>query len=69
MTDQPKVKINMLTTAADNTISGVVDIDGQVSIIRNLPINKEVSTPSERKEMLITRAFIQQDKERPSNDD
>lgn len=65
--EKPKVKINMLNGKYDSA-SAVIEIDGQVSVIRNYDILPGTS-PSERESLLIDRAFYLQGKERPSNDD
>ena len=62
-----KVRINMLTGTSD-CASAVVDIGGEVSVINNYPMNDDTS-PKDREELLIDRAFYLQGKERPSNDD
>lgn len=64
---EPIVKINMLNGKYDSA-SAVIEIDGQVSVISNYDISPGTS-PKDREELLIDRAFYLQGKERPSNDD
>ena len=60
-------KIKMLTGTA-HAASAVIEIDKQVTIVRDYPIEPGTTT-SERENILVNEAFKQQGKERPSNDD
>lgn len=62
-----KYCVNMLSSKED-TVSGVVDIDGQISVIDNYSTPERANSKL-REDMLIDRAFHLQGKERPSNDD
>lgn len=62
-----KYCINMLSVN-DDSVSGVVDIDGQISVIDNYSTPDNANSKL-REDMLIDRAFHLQGKERPSNDD
>lgn len=50
-----------------NTISGVVEIDGQVSVIDNLTVLPSDS-PAKRRDLLIDAALAEQGKEHARSD-
>lgn len=60
------IHIEMMVGTLD-TISGVVEVDGQVSVIDNLTVLPSDS-PSVRRDMLIDAALAEQGKERSSSD-
>lgn len=60
------IHIEMMVGTLD-TISGVVEIDGQVSVIDNLTVLPSDS-PAKRRDMLIDAALAKQCKERSSSD-
>lgn len=60
------IHIEMMVGTLD-TVSGVVEIDGQVSVIDNLTVLPSDS-PSVRRDMLIDTALAEQGKERSSSD-
>ena len=60
------IHIEMMVGTLD-TVSGVVEIDGQVSVIDNLTVLPSDS-PSVRRDMLIDAALAEQGKERSSSD-
>ena len=53
--------------ATSNTVSGVVEIEGQVSVIDNLTVLPSDS-PAKRRDMLIDAALAEQGKERVKGD-
>lgn len=60
------IHIEMMVGTLD-TVSGVVEIDGQVSVIDDLTVLPSDS-PSVRRDMLIDAALAEQGKERSSSD-
>lgn len=60
------IHIEMMVGTLD-TISGVVEIDGQVSVIDNLTVLPSDS-PAKRRDMLIDAALAEQGKEHARSD-